>query len=174
MTVGPFCTKVSCLLCHWASHYTLCLILLVHPMEALFLIKNSNTFTKILTSYRIIYRVSWKACYWWSTAVYKTSYPCLCSLQVGFCLTAPFKHMCLSHHQPWLMLKVIETLAYYVKDIDLHLQWRQHEVLRHKTWSWYINYTGWSWGGVQACEPFHSPHPPEPLNSQDLIVNSPL
>ena len=138
MTVGPFCTKVSCLLCHWASHYTLCLILLVHPMEALFLIKNSNTFTKILTSYRIIYRVSWKACYWWSTAAYKTSYPCLCSLQVGFCLTAPFKHMRLSHHQPWLMLKVIETLAYYVKDIDLHLQWRQHEVLRHKAWSWYI------------------------------------
>ena len=123
MTVGPFCTKVSCLLCHWASHYTLCLILLVHPMEALFLIKNSNTFIKILTSYRIIYRVSWKACYWWSTAAYKTSYHCLCSLQVGFCLTAPFKHMCLSHHQPWLMLKVIETLAYYVKDIDLHLQW---------------------------------------------------
>ena len=174
MTVGPFCTKVSCLPYHWASHYTLCLILLVHPMEALFLIKNSNTFTKILTSYKIIYRLSWKACYWWSTAAYKTSYHCLCSLQVGFCLTAPFKHMCLSHHQPWLMLKVIETLAYYVKDIDLHLQWRQHEVLRHKTWSWYINYTGWSWGGVQACEPFHSPHPPEPLNSQDLIVNSPL
>ena len=117
MTVGPFCTKVSCLLCHWASHYTLCLILLVHPMEALFLIKNSNTFTKILTSYRIIYRVSWKACYWWSTAAYKTSYPCLCSLQVGFCLAVPFKHMCLSHHQPWLMLKVIETLAIMLRTL---------------------------------------------------------
>ena len=171
MTVGPFCTKVSCLLCHWASHYILCLILLVHPMEALFWIKNSNTFTKILNSYRIIYRVSWKAYYWWSTAAYKTSYPCLCSLQVGFCLTAPFKHMCLSHHQPWLMLKVIETLAYYVKDIDLHLQaeWSV-EAQGMKL----IYYTGWSWGGVQACEPFHSPHPPEPLNSQDLIVNSPL